>query len=240
MLSVEQIKALPLLDAPVTVRIKFTKTGTLKFISHLDLQRTFNRCLIRSRLPVWYTKGFNPHAKLVFSLPLSVGCESICEYVDIKIERDIPLSDIKERLSAQFTDEMLILDAYYPVKKFSEITYAEYESRIKCKKATKETAEAVEKLLTTSPLNMIKRSKSGEKEIDIIPFIKKISCTPNEENSSLTLNMVLLASATEGNLNPEYPIKAVCDAFSLLGNETEDYYSLMRKNIFDKNEEPFS
>lgn len=240
MLSVEQIKALPLLDTPVTVRIKFTKTGTLKFISHLDLQRTFNRCLIRSRLPVWYTQGFNPHAKLVFSLPLSVGCESVCEYVDIKIERDIPLSEIKERLSAQFTDEMLILDVYYPTRKFSEITYAEYESRIKCKKASESVANDIEKLLTTSPLNMIKKSKSGEKEIDIIPFIKKISCTPDTESGSLLLNMKLLASATEGNLNPEYPIKAVCDAFSLLECETEDYYTLMRKNIFTKNEEPFS
>lgn len=240
MLSVEQIKALPLLDTPVTVRIKFTKTGTLKFISHLDLQRTFNRCLIRSRLPVWYTQGFNPHAKLVFSLPLSVGCESVCEYVDIKIERDIPLSEIKERLSAQFTDEMLILDVYYPTRKFSEITYAEYESRIKCKKDTENVAKDIEKLLTTSPLNMIKRSKSGEKEIDIIPFIKKISCTPDTESGSLLLSMTLLASATEGNLNPEYPIKAVCDAFSLLECETEDYYTLMRKNIFTKNEEPFS
>lgn len=237
MLSVEQIKALPLLPSPVTVRVKFTKTGTLKFISHLDLQRTFNRCLLRSRLPVWYTKGFNPHAKLVFSLPLSVGCESVCEYVDIKIERKIALSEVKEMLSAQFTDEMQILDVYYPTAKFSDISYAEYECRIKCKKATDDVAEGIASLLTTSPLNMMKRTKSGEKEIDIIPFIKDINC--RVEDDTLVMGMILLASSTEGNLNPEYPIKAACDAFSLLECEVEDYYSLLRKNIYTKDMTPF-
>lgn len=237
MLSVEQIKALPMLEAPATVRIMFEKTGTLKFISHLDLQRTFNRCLIRSRLPVWYTKGFNPHAKLVFSLPLSVGCESVCEFVDIKIEREISLSDIKECLSAQFTDEMRIVDVYYPDTKFSDIYYAEYECRITCKNADAGTADEITSFLSTSPLTMLKRSKSGEKEVDIIPFIKKAEC--KEDNGTLLLSMILMASSSDGSLNPEYPIKAVCDKFSLLQSETEDYYSLMRKNIYSKNMKTF-
>ena len=75
----EKKLALPMLDTPITVRIKFCKTGNLQFVSHLDLQRTFHRVLVRANIPMWYTKGFNPHAKLVFGLPLSVGTESICE-----------------------------------------------------------------------------------------------------------------------------------------------------------------
>lgn len=54
-----------------TVRLKFRKVGDLQYISHLDLQRTFNRVIKRSGIPVWYTQGFNPHMKLVFSSPLS-------------------------------------------------------------------------------------------------------------------------------------------------------------------------
>ena len=78
-----------MLDEPKTVRIKFCKTGSLQFISHLDLQRTFHRILVRAGIPMWYTKGFNPHAKLVFGMPLSVGTESVCEMADLKIERKI-------------------------------------------------------------------------------------------------------------------------------------------------------
>ncbi len=229
MLSADEIKALPLLAAPVTVRVMFTKTGSLRYISHLDLQRTLTRCLIRSRLPVWYTKGFNPHTKLVFSLPLSVGCESVYEFVDIKIERQISLADIKACLAPQFTDEMLILDVYYPTSKFAEIAYAEYECRIASSAASAEVARDICEYLSTSPVTVMKRSKSGEKEIDIVPLIHSVTC--EAEEGELVLKMVLSASS-DANLNPEYPIKAVCERFSLLRDESNDYYGIMRKKIY--------
>ena len=58
------------------LRIKFTKTGALQYISHLDLHRTFSRLLVRKNVPVWYSEGFTPHPRLVFATPLSVGAES--------------------------------------------------------------------------------------------------------------------------------------------------------------------
>ena len=82
----KRVLSLPEIVPPKTVRLKFCKVGTLQYISHLDLQRTFMRIVNRACLPVWYTKGFNPHAKLVFGAPLSVGCESMCEMADLKIE----------------------------------------------------------------------------------------------------------------------------------------------------------
>ena len=65
-LSEQQVKALPSLDPPKTVRLTFRKAGRLQYISHLDLQRSMARIIARAGLPVWYTKGFNPHPKLVF------------------------------------------------------------------------------------------------------------------------------------------------------------------------------
>ena len=66
----KRLREMPLLEQPITVRLKFRKVGSLQYISHLDLQRTFNRVISRACIPVWYTKGFNPHIKLVFSTPL--------------------------------------------------------------------------------------------------------------------------------------------------------------------------
>ena len=228
MLSYDEIKALPLLDTPVPVRIKFRKVGSLQYISHLDLQRTFMRCLTRAAIPVWYTKGFNPHAKLVFSLPLSIGCESECEYVDIKIDRDMPLNDLLDNLRAEFTDEMKILDVYSPKEKFSEIAYARYKCTIRSDKLTEVSAEAVEEMLTTSPLNMMKHTKSGEKEIDIVPLIKSVSC--KSENDALILDLVLCAGS-EKNLNPELPVRAVCERFGLIGDISSYSYRLLRKDV---------
>lgn len=82
----DELAAYPLLPAPITVRFRFSKTGSLQYISHLDLQRTFGRVVLRAGIPVWYTKGFNPHPKLVFALPLPVGTESVTEYLDLRVD----------------------------------------------------------------------------------------------------------------------------------------------------------
>jgi len=73
-----------MLSEPAKIRVKFSKTGSLKFISHLDLNRTVKSAFLRSGLPIWYTQGFNPHPKTVFSLPLSVGTASLCEFIRVR------------------------------------------------------------------------------------------------------------------------------------------------------------
>ena len=122
---------LPMLEAPRTVRVKFCKVGNLQYISHLDLQRTFNRVLVRAGLPLWYTKGFNPHIKMVFGMPLSVGAESECEMLDVRIEREMSAAEMQERLNAELTDELRVLEVYPAERKFSEIAYAAYEFTIR-------------------------------------------------------------------------------------------------------------
>jgi radical SAM-linked protein len=175
---------------------------------------------------MWYTKGFNPHAKLVFGMPLSVGTESVCEMADLKIERKISLEDIKNQLNEQLTDEMYVTDVYYPTTKFADIAYADYTITLKSEKITKETAELTDKLFS-APIMMIKRSKSGEKEVDITSFIKSIDFVADD--GKLTVNAVLSAGSTE-NLNPEYvvtAIKGLCDFADLT-------YTIMRNKVYDK------
>ncbi len=226
----EKKLSLPLLPAPIAVRIKFSKTGNLQFISHLDLQRTFHRVLVRANIPMWYTKGFNPHAKLVFGMPLSIGCESICEMADLKIERKIELSAIKEQLNNQLTDEMYVLDAYYPTTKFADIAYADYTIKIKSPKL-KSSSSLDATALFAAPIFMMKKSKSGEKEVDITQFIKKIEF--DSRDGELNIHAILSAGSTE-NLNPEYIVTAV----KCLGLFGEDYsemtYSIMRNKVYDK------
>ncbi|MBQ2757724.1 MAG: DUF2344 domain-containing protein [Clostridia bacterium] len=116
-----------MLEAPRTLRLRFCKLGNLQYISHLDLQRTFSRVLVRAGLPLWYTKGFNPHIKMVFGLPLPVGSESVCELLDIRIERDMQESEVLARLNAELTDELAVTAVYPAARKFADIAFAEYE-----------------------------------------------------------------------------------------------------------------
>ena len=185
-----------------TVRLKFKKVGNLQYISHLDLQRTFNRVIKRSGIPVWYTKGFNPHMKLVFSSPLSIGSESVCEYLDLSMQGDISCDEIMEKLNRELTDELCIVDAYVAERKFLDIAWADYTCEIFCDGASDALAADTEKLFSSSPLNMIKNTKSGEKEIDIVPLIKKAAVSFDADRGVLVIKARLSATGASF-LNPE-------------------------------------
>ena len=226
-----RLRKLPELERPRTVRLKFKKVGSLQYISHLDLQRTFMRVIVRSCIPAWYTKGFNPHAKLVFSTPLSVGAQSVCEYLDIRIDRDMSCEDIRDRLNAELTDELCILDAYLPENDFSQIAWASYEIEVFTRDADASLAKKANDVLTTSPLVMTKRTKSGEKDVDIIPMVKSADVCYDNEAETLKLSCVLSASSTE-YLNPEMLITALKENIGILaGAPSVEWYTIMRTNL---------
>ena len=68
-----------------THRLAFSKLDTAKFISHLDLMRTFQRAFLRADIPIKHTEGFHPHAFVSIPLPLSVGYSSVCEVLECQI-----------------------------------------------------------------------------------------------------------------------------------------------------------
>ena len=68
------------------VRLRFTKRGKIRFTSHRDTARVWERTVRRAQLPIAYSQGFSPHAKLSFGLALSTGFESDAEYLDIELD----------------------------------------------------------------------------------------------------------------------------------------------------------
>ncbi|MBQ2768004.1 MAG: DUF2344 domain-containing protein [Clostridia bacterium] len=194
------------IDPPRTVRIRFRKVGKLQYISHLDLQRTMQHCIKRSGIPAWYTKGFNPHYKLVFALPLSVGAESECELLDLRIDRDIADAEILRRFNETVTEELQGLDAWTPTTKFADIAWAKYSVTLSGPVLGDGDAAAAKKLLTTSPLMMIKRSKSGEREVDLVPMIHSVEADGGA--GELTLSLMLNAAGAD-YLNPELVVRAL-------------------------------
>ena len=159
---------------PEAIRIKFSKTGRLRYISHLDLCRTMQPAMIRAKIPLWYTEGFNPHPKMVFAQPLPLFVESRCEFLDIKIVEDISCEELKRRLREAFTDELYVLDVYKPTEKFTEIAYAVYEiSGLSVK------GEDIKALLSGS-IEVEKKTKSGTvKQIDIRPQVRGVTLRPD-------------------------------------------------------------
>jgi radical SAM-linked protein len=91
----------------VKIRIRATKIGKVRFTSHRDAARMWERALRRAGMPVAFTEGFTPRAKLSFGLALPTGAESIAEYVDIELQRDIVASDVDlDTLPARLSDAL--------------------------------------------------------------------------------------------------------------------------------------
>ncbi len=91
------------------IRINFSKTGVMRFLSHLELINLFYRALRRADFPLVYSKGFHPLPRVSFSKPLPVGMESLDEYMDVEVEGVPVLNDLIDRLKKEMPDGLDIL-----------------------------------------------------------------------------------------------------------------------------------
>ena len=200
-------------------RLKFHKIGKLKFISHLDLQRTMKGALGRARIPLKYSEGFNPHPKMVFSLPLPVGAESRCEYLDIILNEPCDERELQERINAQLTCELQITAVYSQDMPFQSITAAEYEFQF-----YDMTKTELEHLLEGA-LPIEKRSKKGLTEVDLRP---KIAGYVIKNAEGGVLFHALLGADSKDFVNPELLVRALERALS---RPIEDY-SILRLELY--------
>ena len=153
-----------------TVRIKFQKTGLSIFFSHLDLQKVMQRALKMSGLPVWYSKGFNPHIYMTFTLPLSLGHESLCESFDFRLEEDLTEQQILEAMEGTLPDGIILTAAGAPDYDASQIKYALYKIKMYGDKSI--LNDCINDYQTSSEIVVTKVSKKKTTEINIKEQIK--------------------------------------------------------------------
>lgn len=181
------------------VRIKFAKVGKMKYISHLDLSRTMKTAFRRAGVPIKYTEGFNPRPKLVFALTVSVGSESVCEFLDITLSRPISCEDFVNGWKNAMSDGLRLLDVYTPDTKFTELAYASYDVVF-----DRELDKTIVDTALDTPMIVKKHSKKGEKIEDIRSAVVSLSCEGNTLKATL-------AAAQGVYLNPEYLVKALLE-----------------------------
>jgi radical SAM-linked protein len=193
----------------VRYAIKFSKESQIKFISHLDLMRTIQRIIRRAKLPVEYSKGFNPHMSLSLAQPLSVGIYSRGEYMDVVLDKEVSEVEIKEALSKSAPAGIKIFEVVkMPPQVLNEkklpqsmalVEAASYNIAIKYNVIADLEANLKE-LLQKEEWNTLKKSKSGEKEVNIKALVKKF----DYKISDNVLNLdVVIACGSRENLSPD-------------------------------------
>ena len=184
------------------LRIKFSKTGDIKYTGHLDLMRFFQKLNRRAKLDLKYSQGFNPHQIMAFAQPLGVGVESIGEYVDIEVNSiDMTSKEAVERLNSVSIPELKILQ----VKRLDDsaknamasVQGARYKVTFKEGKAPSfDVSPLINELMNKDSIMITKEGKSGEREVDIKPGIYEFKAC---EDGSFEL---LLNASSAGNIKP--------------------------------------
>jgi len=203
------------------IRFRYTKTGKAKYISHLELTATMQRAFLRAGINLKYSEGFNPHPYMSVALPLSVGCESICELIDVGLADE----NIPDLMTIKLPEGIELLDVYKPDRKFSEIAWIEVNCGIHFENNNNaEIKEKIKQCLLQKSLVIEKKSKRGHKELDIAPYIKDAEFDTREE-------VIIKAkiSAQNPTINPADLIAAIKNVI------IPDYAFMKRIEIYDSN-----
>ncbi|MBR5307310.1 MAG: TIGR03936 family radical SAM-associated protein [Clostridia bacterium] len=203
-------------------RVTFSKDDVLVYISHLDLNHAFIRALNRADVKLRFSEGFNPHPKIVFALPLSVGMEGENEIVDIGVaDEEMTEEKLRDILTEQMPPHITVKFVVRVEGKLKDISGARYEIRISKSGIADKLSEFFK-----SEISVLKKTKSGEKQVVISGQIQKISAV---ETDGITLIDAVLDARADSYLNPELIMRAALDAGII---SQSDAYGINRKEIY--------
>ena len=197
------------------LRVKYTKTGALRFIGHLDVMRFFQKAIRRAKLDIAYTKGFSPHQIISFAAPMPLGMTSEGEYFDAEFVSVTTAEDMKMRLNAVMPPEIQVIsivklpDDAKP--SMALVTATDYIVTVPFA-----VSDAIKELLQKPEICVTKKTKSSEATVDIKPMIFELALYDPSVHGSNVVGVteavyMKLASGSSRNLKPELVIGALAD-----------------------------
>lgn len=190
------------------LRIVFKKGQQVKYISHLDMLRTFIRALRRAEVPVKYSEGFNPHAQITFAMPLAVGVTSDCEVVDVALSEPVNMIDTVKRLSNALPGGLELVSADVVFNSMPEYQKARYLLKVQNNTAVdEELTVAVTEALRRSEIMVEKKSKRKVTSVNILEHIYKFDIR-EAEGDTFTIDLTVSAG-NKFNLKPELVVSGL-------------------------------
>ena len=160
------------------LRLQITKEPGIRFISHLEYQRSIEKALRRAGTPVAYSEGFNPHMRFSLASALSVGVTSSCEFVEIKLQEERPLEELVEPIRRALPMGIHIVKADLAddkAPKFMAVAQgARYEVLVPCSEDPAAGLAAFAAAETVPYTKTHKKGKGKPKTIDVKEFIPAV------------------------------------------------------------------
>lgn len=214
--------------------ITFSKTGTICYISHLDLMRMFKRTFKKAGIKLVYSQGFNPHPKMGFAQPLSLGYWGLKELMEFETVEEYDPVELKNIIAAMMPEGLEIIECkeLQGIKKTlaANTVSAEYIIAIPLSAALDNSGTDIkEKYMGQDEIIALKKQKKKKElvEINIKPMIRSIDFVPESETLFVS---TMLDSGSTSNLSPELVIDTLLKCLEIDTDRSE--IAVMRKEIF--------
>jgi radical SAM-linked protein len=179
------------------LRIRYAKRGRLRFTSHRDFSRAFERAVQRARVPMAYSSGFNPHPRISYAGASPTGAASEAEYLEIGLAQVVDPADVARALDASLPEGLDVLEVVPSAggsladrleASLWEITVAGVE--------VEELRAAVERLLEAPEVMVERMTKKGLRTFDVRASLVQLSARPDgasgaDQDSCAILQVVL-------------------------------------------------
>lgn len=203
------------------IRIRFSKQGDVRFTSHHDLMRLFERALRRAELPVAMSEGYNPRPRISFPMALSVGVSGRNEVADVGLRQWMKPEQFRSRLQAEFPEGIQIssvqITAPKPDRRPRELSY-----RVPLLPGHTLTEDRIRSLLAKDEAVVTRRREGRAKDVEIRQFVKTIRLNGDAVE-------MLLRYTENGTARPQEVLEALgCqeDIDYLKGNIERTHVSL--------------
>lgn len=214
--------------------IRFQKTGVICYTSHLDIMKVFKRSFKRAGIRLAYSQGFNPHPKMGFAQPLSLGYESLDEYIEFETADAVNPADVPDAaeilyrmraLMPEGLDLLSIEEASHPKTLAANTVSAEYSIAIPVKEEERghlssDPRELWQAYMGQTEILAFKKQKKKKElvQVDIRPKIRELIFYPSDEELRIETT---LDSGSDSNLSPELVITTVLERFGLTTPRSE-------------------
>jgi radical SAM-linked protein len=193
------------------LRLKFGRGPQLKFLSHLDLMRLWERVFRRARVELSYSEGFSPHPRISLAAPLAVGVTSTAELMDVFLSRQTTPGNFVQNVAPQLPKGISIIDIQ-PVSLEapslqSRLRFAEYLVEDEGQQGTADVESSMKALLALETLPWHHTRDTGERFYDLRPLIDNLWVEAKKDNL-YTIGMRLRCDSS-GSGRPEQVIKAL-------------------------------
>jgi len=182
-------------------RVRFTKTGKMRFLSHHDLMRLFERALRRTGLPLRMTEGYNPHPVIAFPTALGLGIESLDEILEFELTSWTSPKGIEKQLGEQLPEGVTIAAAEaFDRKQRSFVNFVEYEAE--CPGQGEGAADRIRAFLALKECPVERVSDKGSKTVEIRQYVMALEA----ENDRIYLRIRI---TDQGTAKPEEVLRSV-------------------------------